>query len=76
MLDVPDMKQMEQDIEKNDTPTYIQLPEWQWNAAMREAHAKTGRKPVRLLKRSLYGHPCAGLFWERRYKHTPPRSAN
>ena len=58
----------EQDIEKNDTPTYVQLPEWQWNAAMREAHAKTGRRPVCLLQRSLYGHPCAGLFWERRYK--------
>ena len=35
---------------------------------MREAHAKTGRRPVCKLLRSLYGHPNAGLFWERKYK--------
>ena len=58
----------EEDIEDNDTPTYVQLPEWQWNDAMREAHRRTGRRPVCRLLRSLYGHPSAGLFWERKYK--------
>ena len=59
----------EEDIEDHDTPTYIQLPEWQWNEAMREAHKRTGRRPVCRLLRSLYGHPSAGLFWERKYKN-------
>ncbi len=36
---------------------------------MRAAHKKTGRKPVCRLLRRLYGHPSAGLFWERRYKN-------
>ena len=54
----------EEDIEHHNTPTYIQLPEWQWNDAMREAHAKTGRRPVCRLLRLLYGHPQAGFFWE------------
>ena len=58
----------EEDIEDNDTPTYVQLPEWQWNDAMREAHRRTGRRPVCRLLWSLYGHPSAGLFWERKYK--------
>ena len=35
---------------------------------MREAHARTGRRPIRRLLRSLYGHPTAGLFWERKCK--------
>ena len=35
---------------------------------MRDAHARTGRRPVCRLLRSLCGHPSAGLFWERKYK--------
>ena len=58
----------EEDIEGHATPTYVQHPEWQWNIAMIEAHRRTGRKPVCRLLRSLYGHPTAGLFWERKYK--------
>ena len=58
----------EEDIEGHDTPTYVQLPEWQWNDAMKEAHRRTGKRPVCRLLRSLYGHPTAGLFWERKYK--------
>ena len=58
----------EEDIEGHETPTYVQLPEWQWNDAMKEAHNKTGTRPVCRLLRSLYGHPTAGLFWERKYK--------
>ena len=35
---------------------------------MREAHARTGRRPVRLLLGSMSGHPSAGFFWERKYR--------
>ena len=52
----------EEDIEQNDTPTYVQLPDWQWNDAMRIAHERTGRRPVCRLLRSLYGHPQAGCI--------------
>ena len=58
----------EEDIEHHHTPTYVQLPEWQWNDAMREAHQRTGRRPVCLLLRSQYSHPSAGLSWERKYR--------
>ncbi len=58
----------EQDIEGHEVETYVELLEWQWNDHMRAAHKNTGRKPVCRLLRSLYGHPSAGLFWERRYK--------
>ena len=58
----------EDDIEGDEVETYVQLPEWQWTPAMREAHARTGRRPVCRLLRSLYGHPNAGLFWERKYR--------
>ena len=58
----------EDNIEKNEVKTYVQIPEWQWNDAMRDAHKRTGRRPVCELLRSLYGHPNAGLFWERKYR--------
>ena len=58
----------EDDIENDEVDTWIQLPEWQWTPAMKAAHEQTGRRPVCKLLRSLYGHPNAGLFWERKYK--------
>ena len=58
----------EDDIEQDEVETYVQLPEWQWTPAMVEAHRRTGRRPVCRLLRSLYGHPNAGLFWERKYR--------
>ena len=58
----------EEDIEGNETKTWVEIPEWQWNDAMREAHRRTGKRPVCELLRSLYGHPSAGLFWGRKYK--------
>ena len=58
----------ENDIEQDEVETFVQLPEWQWTPIMKEAFAKTGRRLVCKLLRSLYGHPNAGLFWERKYK--------
>ena len=36
----------EQGVEGNDIPTPVQLPEWQWNAAMREVHQRAWGRPV------------------------------
>ena len=49
----------EEDIEGDETKTYVEPPEWQWNEAMREAHRRTGKRPVCELLRSPYGHPSA-----------------
>ena len=58
----------EQDIEGHEIQTFVGIPEWQWNDHMKQAYAQTGKRPVCKLLKSLYGHPSAGLFWERKYK--------
>ena len=52
---------LEEEPEYKDTETWISLP--------RNRRPKSWDKfnePVCLLKRNLYGHPLAGLFWEKK----------
>ena len=47
------------DFEGN-TETWIEIPRDQWPAAWHKF-----RRPVVRLTRNLYGHPLAGLYWEK-----------
>ena len=42
-------------------PTYVHLPRDQWPAEWKDKYVK----PVVRLKLALYGHPLAGLYWEK-----------
>ena len=51
-------------IRKSECPDiWIRLPRHKWPKSL-----SSMEDPVVLLERNLYGHPLAGLFWERQFE--------
>ncbi len=51
---------------EGDTETWIELPSDQWPKSWFNSNdTPQYRRPCTRLSRNLYGHPLAGLYWEK-----------